>query len=216
MSDQNFESMRMAMVSNQLRTTAVNDPRVVAALRAVPREAFVPADRAATAYVDTMVPLGNGRFLNTPMATGRLITEAAPQPTDRALVIGAATGYSAALLARLVAHVVALDEDGTLLSTARAANLPANVDILEGPLAAGWAVDAPYDLILVDGAIETVPQPLIDQLAEGGRLAAAIIERGVNRLTIGRKGGGGYGETTFADADACPLPGFARPTVFTF
>lgn len=216
MSEQNFELMRMAMVSNQLRTTAVNDPRVIAALRAVPREAFVPVDRAATAYVDTMVPLGGGRFLNTPIATGRLITELEPQPGDQVLVVGAATGYSAALLAKLVSHVVALEEDAALAARARAAGLPANVEIVEGPLAAGWAAGAPYDLILVDGAIETVPQALIDQLAEGGRLAAAVVERGVNRLTIGRKGGGGYGEVSFADADACPLPGFAKPPVFTF
>lgn len=215
MSEHNFESMRMAMVSNQLRTTAVNDPRVVAALRAVPREAFVPADRATTAYVDTMVPLGNGRFLNTPIATARLITEAEPQPGDRVLVVGAATGYAAAVLARLVAHVAALEEDATLLKAGDGA-LPANVEIVHGSLAAGWAAGAPYDLILVDGAIETVPQALIDQLAEGGRLAAAVIERGVNRLTIGRKAGNGYGEITFADADACPLPGFAQPAAFTF
>lgn len=217
MSEQNSEAMRMAMVSNQLRTNAVNDPRVVAALRAVPREIFVPADRAATAYVDTAVPLGGGRFLNTPMATARLLTEAAPSPADRALVVGAATGYAAALLARLVAHVVALEADAALLARARRVGLPANVDVVEGPLAAGWAAGAPYDLILVDGAIETVPQLLIDQLADdGGRLAVAILEGGVSRLTIIRKAGGGHGASTFADVEACPLPGFARPAAFTF
>lgn len=216
MSDQNFEAMRMAMVSNQLRTTAVNDPRVIAALRAVPREAFVPAERKAIAYVDTLVPLGNGRSMNTPMATGRLLTEAEPVPGDRALVVGAATGYSAALLARLVGHVVALEEDAALLAQARQAGLAANVEIVEGPLATGWPAGAPYDLILVDGAIETVPQALIDQLAEGGRLAAAVIERGVSRLTVGRKAGGAYGAVAFADAEACSLPGFAKPAVFTF
>lgn len=216
MSEQNFEAMRMAMVSNQLRTNAVNDPRVVAALRAVPREIFVPADRAATAYVDTAVPLGGGRFLNTPMATARLLTEAEPAPADRALVVGAATGYAAALLARLVAHVVALEADAALLTRARRVGLPANVDVVEGPLASGWAAGAPYDLILVDGAIETVPEALTDQLADGGRLAVAILEGGVSRLTIVRKAGGGHGASTFADVEACPLPGFARPAAFTF
>lgn len=216
MSEQNFEAMRMAMVSNQLRTNAVNDPRVVAALRAVPREAFVPADRAATAYVDSAVPLGGGRFLNTPMATARLLTEADPAPADRALVVGAATGYAAALLARLVAHVVALEADAALLARARALGLPANVEIVEGPLAAGWAAGAPYDLILIDGAVETVPQALIDQLAEGGRIAAAILENGVSRLAIIRKAGGSHGAVPFADVEACPLPGFARPAAFTF
>lgn len=216
MTEQNFESMRMAMVSNQLRTTAVNDVRVVDAMRAVPREEYVPADRAAVAYVDTLVPLGGGRLLNSPMATGRLLTEIEAQPGDRALIVGAATGYSAALLAGLVAQVVALDEDAALTARARAAGLPANVTVVDGPLADGWAAGAPYDLIFIDGAIEQVPQTLIDQLADGGRLAAAVIERGVSRLSIGRKAGGGFGMIAFADAEAAPLPGFARPAAFTF
>ena len=216
MTEQNFESMRMAMVSNQLRTTAVNDVRVVDAMRAVPREDYVPADRAAVAYVDTLVPLGGGRLLNSPMATGRLLTEIEAQPGDRALIVGAATGYSAALLAGLVADVVALDEDAALTAKARAASLPANVTVVDGPLADGWAAGAPYDLIFIDGAIEQVPQALIDQLADGGRLAAAVIERGVSRLSIGRKAGGGFGMIAFADAEAAPLPGFARPAAFTF
>ena len=216
MTEQNFESMRMAMVSNQLRTTAVNDARVVDAMRAVPREDYVPTDRAAVAYVDTLVPLGGGRLLNSPMATGRLLTEIGAQPGDRALIVGAATGYSAALLARLVSHVVALDEDAGLIAKARAVGLPANVAVVEGPLAAGWASSAPYDLILIDGAVEQVPQALIDQLADGGRLAAAVIERGVSRLSIGRKAGAAFGMVAFADAEAAPLPGFARPAAFTF
>lgn len=216
MTEQNFESMRMAMVSNQLRTTAVNDVRVVDAMRAVPREDYVPADRAAVAYVDTLVPLGGGRLLNSPMATGRLLTEIEAQPGDRALIVGAATGYSAALLARLVNHVVALDEDAALTAKARAVGLPANVTVVDGPLAEGWATGAPYDLILIDGAVEQVPQALIDQLADGGRLGAAVIERGVSRLSIGRKAGAAFGMIAFADAEAAPLPGFARPAAFTF
>ncbi|MDX3883310.1 MULTISPECIES: protein-L-isoaspartate O-methyltransferase family protein [Edaphosphingomonas] len=214
--EQNFESMREAMVSNQLRTTAVNDVRVVDAMRAVPREAFVPANRAEVAYVDTLVPLGGGRSLNSPMATGRLLTEAQPRATDRALIVGSATGYAAALLSGLVAHVVALEEDVALVTAARSAGLPANVELVQGPLAAGWAQGAPYDLILVDGAIETLPQALVDQLGEEGRLAAAVVERGVSRLSVGRKVGGAFGLVAFADAEAAPLPGFAKPAVFKF
>lgn len=216
MTDQSFETMRLAMVSNQLRTTAVNDARVVAALRAVPREAFVPADRAVIAYVDNAIPLGGGRSLNAPMATGRLLTELATRPGDRALIVGAATGYSAALLARLVDNVVALEEDANLLGALRGASLNGNVSVAEGPLAAGWPDGAPYDVILIDGAVEQVPQALIDQLADGGRLAVAILERGVSRLSIGRKAGGAFGVVAFADADAAPLPGFAEPAGFQF
>ncbi len=211
MSEQGFETMRRAMVASQLRTTAVNDPRVVAAMAAVPRERFVPADRTAIAYADIAVPLGNGRALSPPMAVGKMLSELHPRPQDRALVIGAATGYSAAVLARLVGSVVALEEDGTLAAPGAADG----VRFVRGPLAEGWAADAPYDLILIDGAVEQVPEAIVDQLAEGGRLAAAILEAGVSRLSIGRRAGG-FGLAAFADADAAPLPGFAPPAVFRF
>lgn len=213
MTEQNFESMRRAMVASQLRTTAVNDPRVIAAMGVVPRERHVPAERAALAYVDTLVPLGGARWLNPPMVTGLLLTEAAPQPEDRALVVGSATGYAAAVLAQLVRSVVALEADSAL-----SANAPplANVEPVEGPLAEGWAAGAPYDLILIDGVIEALPDALIAQLAEGGRLATGLIERGVSRLVVGRRAAGGFGTTAFADAEAAPLPGFAPPPAFRF
>lgn len=212
MSEQSFEVMRRAMVASQLRTTAVNDPRVIAAMAAVPRERFVPAGRRNLAYADIAVPLGGGRALSPPMALGKMLTELRPQPGDRALVIGAATGYSAAVLARLVESVTALEEQ-TMAATATA---EPGVRYVHGPLADGWAEAAPYDLILIDGAVETVPQGIVDQLAEHGRLAAAVIEAGVTRLSIGRRSGAGFGLTAFADADAAPLPGFAPPAAFRF
>ncbi len=211
MTDQSFETMRRAMVASQLRTTAVNDPRVVAAMAEVPRERFVPADRAAIAYADIAVPLGGGRALSPPMALGKLLTELQLRPADRALVIGAATGYSAAILAKLVASVVALEEDAALNPAA-----PIGVRVVRGPLAEGWAEGAPYDAILIDGAVETVPEAIVAQLAEGGRLAAAVLEAGVSRLSVGRRAGAGFGLTAFADADAAPLPGFAPPPAFRF
>lgn len=207
-----FETMRRAMVSNQLRTTAVNDERVVAAMGAIARERFVPAARRGIAYVDTLVPLDGGRMLNAPMVTGRLLTEARPRPGERALVVGAATGYAAAVLERLVAVVIALEEASALAAVARAEGLT----VVEGPLAAGWASGAPYDLILVDGAIERVPDALVAQLVEGGRLATGIVERGLTRLAIGVRTGGGFGLTSFAEADAARLPGFAAPAGFVF
>lgn len=216
MTDFDFEHMRRAMVASQLRTTAVNDPRVIAAMGHVPRERFVPSENAAIAYIDRAIPLGSGRALNPPMTTGRLLTEAHPRAEDRALVIGGATGYAAALLAELVALVVSLEEDSALLQAARKAPVPANISLVEGALVTGWKKSAPYDLILIDGAVEYVPQPIIDQLAEGGRLAAAILDRGVARLSIGRRSGGGFGLVAFADADAAPLPGFSRPKSFSF
>ena len=216
MTNLDFNHMRQAMVANQLRTTAVNDARVIAAMGAVPRERFVPQESAALAYIDRAIPLGAGRALNPPMTTGRLLTEAHPKAEDSALVIGGATGYAAALLAELVASVVSLEEDAALLAVARQAPASTRVSIVEGPLAAGWKKKAPYDLILIDGAVEVVPQAIIDQLADGGRLAAAIVDRGVARLSLGKRSGKGFGLVAFADAEAVPLPGFTQPKSFSF
>jgi protein-L-isoaspartate(D-aspartate) O-methyltransferase len=216
MSDFDFEHMRRSMVASQLRTTGVADARVLAAVGAVPRERFVPPGREAMAYADMLVPLGGGRELNPVMAMARLLSEAGPRGHERALVVGAATGYSAAVLARVAASVVAVEEDEGLLAFAREALAGSGVELVEGPLAAGHAEGAPYDLILIDGAVESVPEALIGQLAEGGRLAAAIVDRGVTRLALGRRAGGGFGMTVFADAAAAMLPGFVRPKTFSF
>lgn len=211
-----FGAMRRAMVSNQLRTSGVNDPRVIAAMGEVPREAFVPQERAMLAYLDRPVPLGGGRALNPPLVLGRLLTEAGTRPEDRALVVGAGTGYAAAVMSKLVGSVVALEEDGMLAGKARAAGLPANVQLVEGPLADGWAGAAPYDLIYIDGSVERIPEALIAQLGEAGRLAAPLVERGVTRLAVGRRGGVGFGLVSVADAEAAALPGFERPREFSF
>ena len=213
MSELSFETMRRAMVASQLRTNAVSDNRVIAAMAEVPRERFVPADRAAIAYADIQVPLCAGRTLNPPMALGRMLTELQIRSTDRALVIGAATGYSAAVLARLAASVVALEEDEALVAQA---DFSSGARFVRGPLVEGWPDDAPYDAILIDGAVETVPQAIVAQLADGGRLAVAIVEAGVSRLSVGRRSGAGFGLAAFADADAAPLPGFAPPPAFKF
>ena len=211
-----FEHMRRAMIASQLRTTGTNDPAVLAAMGEVPRERFVPGAKAALAYADALVPLKPGRDLNSPMAIGRLLTEAAPRRGDRALVVGAATGYSAAVLVRIAGPVVAVEEDPELAAAAKAALAGSGVKLVEGPMEKGWRKGAPYDLILVDGAVDYVPDALIEQLADGGRLASAIVEDGVTRLAIGRKAGGGFAMAPFADAAAAVLPGFARPKAFTF
>jgi protein-L-isoaspartate(D-aspartate) O-methyltransferase len=215
--DQAFETMRQAMVASQLRTNAVSDPRVVAAMARVPRERFVSESRRPLAYVDIAVPLGGGRALSPPMVLGRLLTEAKPVPGDRALIVGAGTGYSAAVLAPLVSSVTALEEDSDL--AARARDLlggVASVTFVEGPLNRGWGDGAPYDLILIDGAVEQIPPALAEQLAPQGRLAAAIIERGVTRLAVGRRVGKDLAMAAFADAAAPVLPGFEPVAGFRF
>ena len=216
MTEHNFEHMRRAMVASTLRTTGVNDPRVLAAIGAVPRERFVPPERVAMAYADTMVPLGNGRDLNSPMALGRMLSEANPQEGERALVIGTATGYSAAVMARLVGSVVATEEDPALIEVARHALAGTGAKLVKTPLTLGYAADAPYDLIVIDGAVEFVPQPIIDQLADGGRLATAILDQGVSRISIGRRIGDSFGIAPITDWAAAILPGFIKPRAFSF
>jgi protein-L-isoaspartate(D-aspartate) O-methyltransferase len=216
MTEHNFDHMRRAMIANLLRTTGTNDPAVLAAIGEVPRERFIPEARMAMAYADAMVPLKPGRDLNNPMALGRLLTEAAPQQGERALVVGAATGYAAAVLSRLVGPIVAVEEDAELAAFARDALAGYPVTLIEGPLGEGHAAGGPYELILVDGAIEYVPDPLIAQLTDRGRLAAAMLDNGVSRLSLGRKAGEGFGTAAFTDAAAAVLPGFAKPKMFTF
>lgn len=213
----NFTRMREAMVASQLRTNAVSDTRVVAAMARVPREDFMPETQRRLAYRDTAVPIAHGRAANLPMATGKLLTRAEIRASDRVLLIGAAGGYTAALLAELAASVVAVESDPALVAIARPAlSAYANVELVEGDLTAGHASQAPYDLLVIDGAVEHVPDALIDQVKIGGRVVAGIADRGVTRLATGVRTAGGFGLTTFADIDCVPLPGFARPTAFTF
>ena len=215
--DSDMVAMRHAMVASQLRTNAVSDARVVAAMDAVPREAYLPEAVAELAYRDTAVPIAHGRAQNVPIATGRLLTQAELRATDRVLLIGAAGGYTAAVLARLVASVVAVESDAALAGLARTALASsANVTLVEGPLELGHASSAPYDVLVIDGAVEAVPDALIEQVAVGGRVVAGIVDRGVTRLSAGRRTAGGFGLLDFADIDCVALPGFARPRTFTF
>lgn len=212
-----FEAMRHAMVQSQLRTNAVNDPRVVTAMARVAREAFVPEAARRLAYRDTAVSIGNGRYLNLPMATGKLLTEAYLEPTDRVLLIGAAGGYTAAVLAGLVRSVVAVESDPDLAAHARAALADyGNVELVEGPLDQGHAAGAPYDVLIVDGCVESLSESLVGQIAAGGRVVTGLFERGVSRLASGRTIKSGFGLRAFADLDCVALPGFSAPRGFAF
>ena len=212
-----YDAMRHAMVQSQLRTNAVNDPRVVTAMARVPREKFVPSEVRRLAYRDTAVAIGNGRYLNVPIATGKLLTEAYLAPADRALLIGAAGGYAAAVLAGLVAAVIAVESDSDLAAHARTAlGGCANVTLIEGPLEDGYAKRAPYDVLVVDGCVEQLPASLVGQVAPGGRVVTGIVERGVRRLAAGRTVEGGFGLKAFADIDCVALPGFGVARGFSF
>ena len=204
-----FAVARRFMVESQLRPQAVINPAVLGAMDRIARERFVPAGQAALAYADRSVPLGNGRFLSPPVVTGRLLSELAPEPGERALIVGSASGYSAALLADMGVLVTALDTMAPL------AEVP-GVEFVSGPLTEGWAAGAPYDLVLIDAAIEYLPDAILDQLAPSGRLGAVLRDRGIDRLVIGRRTEQGFGLRSMADVDAPDLPGFERPVAFTF
>jgi protein-L-isoaspartate(D-aspartate) O-methyltransferase len=215
--EQNYSAMRAAMVASQLRTNNVSDPRVVSAMEVIARERFVPAERRALAYIDVPVSLGGGRSLNAPMATARLLTEAKLSPVDKLLIIGAATGYCAAVAAELVGSVTAVEEDKALLAQAQA-NLAgdARVSLVSGPLAAGWQAAGPYDVIIIDGAVEQVDPRITAQLVDGGRLLAGLDDGAITRLAAGRKAGNSCTLITFADVETVRLPGFETPKGFAF
>ena len=161
-----YAAARQLMVDGQVRPNKVNDARILAAMRSLPRERFVPADRAALAYSDEDVALGGGRFLMEPMVTARLVQMAAVQDGERALVVGAGTGYGAALLALCGATVTALESDPALLAIARVVvpSLTGGVAIVEGNLADGWKATAPYDVILIEGAVPELPPAVVAQI----------------------------------------------------
>lgn len=213
----NYEAMRNAMVASQLRTNAVSDQRVVAAMARVPRETFIPTERRELAYRDTAILLGGGRSVNLPMATGRLLTEAYLTATDRVLLIGAATGYTAAVLSEIVADVVAVESNAALVAIAREtlAGVP-NVRVIEGPMQDGYAEGAPYDVLIVDGAIAQIPELLVAQVRTDGRVVSGLADQGVTRLASGRKTEGGFALAAFVDVDCVALPGFDIPQPFRF
>lgn len=209
---QDFSLARRAMVDNQLRPQGVTDRGVLAAMAKVERERFVPERARALAYFDRPLRIAEGRAMMPPAELGRLLTELAPQPGERALVVGSGTGYSAALLTEIGLDVVALESDATLAAAANAAG----VETVVGELSKGWATGAPFDLILMDGAVEEIPASFTKQLAPDGRIAGAIVDRGVTRLVVGRSANGVIGLRSIADADVEVLPGFERPRAFTF
>jgi protein-L-isoaspartate(D-aspartate) O-methyltransferase len=215
-----FAALRRMMVDGQVRTADVTDPRLLAALLALPREKFFPENKTALAYLDLDVavsePGAPARRLLKPMVLAKLISAAGIAETDHVLDVGCATGYSTALLARLAGSVVGLEEDAALARQASAAltGVP-NARIVTGPLARGCPDQAPYDLILLEGSCDVVPGVLFDQLKLGGRLAC-VIGRGPGKATIYRRIEGDLSHRVVFDAAAATLPGFAKPPQFVF
>jgi protein-L-isoaspartate(D-aspartate) O-methyltransferase len=216
-----FSAARRNMVDGQVRTADVTDLRLIAAMLEVPRERFVPPSATALAYLDLDLPVGEGalasRRLLKPMVLAKLIHAADVNGTDRVLDVGCAFGYGAAVLARIAAQVVALEQDATLVAAARAAlsSLP-NVTVVSGPLVASWPDAAPYDVILLEGATEIEPLTFRDQLKDGGRLVCVLGAGPGASAMLYRRSGTEMGGRPIFDASASVLPGFAKRPEFAF
>lgn len=219
-----FSAARRMMVDGQIRTADVTDRRILGAFEDIPRERFLPSATAAIAYLDLNATVtGEGvcpvRRLLTPMVLARLIQAAAITGTDRVLVVGCTTGYSAAIVSRLAGSVVALEEDAGLARQARRtlADLAiANVEVVEGPLTAGWPGRAPYEAVLFEGAIAVLPPSFAGQMAEGGRLVAVEGVPPALKAMLHVCAEGELSGRPIFDAAAPALPGFEKAPAFVF
>ena len=211
---------RHNMVSGQIRTNRVTDERLIEAMEEIPRELFVPRAKRGVAYVDEDVEIASGRYLMEPMVLARLVQEAEITASDVVLDVGCGTGYASAVMARLAGTVIALDVDDTLAAEAEQALSAVGADnalVVTGPLADGFAEQAPYDVILVGGAVDHLPQALADQLAEAGRIVGVVHEPGtVGQATLWARHRGALSSRSLFEASLPPLPGIVRPPQFEF
>ncbi|OQP88032.1 protein-L-isoaspartate O-methyltransferase [Rhizobium rhizosphaerae] len=217
-----FEAARIKMVDNQVRTTDVTSHPVLSAFLTVPREAFVPEEMKALAYIDTDVKVSaanGGRYVMEPSPLAKLVQLAAIEPGDAILEIGSNSGYGAAILSRIGGSVVALESDGALAAQAKttlAALGYDNVTVVEGPLEAGHAAGAPYEVIFLHGAVETVPDAIFAQLKDGGRLVAVVGYGNASRAKLFLREGGIVSESPAFNTAVKPLPGFRLTREFVF
>jgi protein-L-isoaspartate(D-aspartate) O-methyltransferase len=220
-----FRTARRAMVDGQVRTSDVTHLGIIAAMLDIPREDFVPEAQAAFAYLDRDVPIadanatGPARYLMKPMVLARLIQAANLVPADRVLVIGAGTGYSAAVLSRLAARVTALEENESLFHRARSvlSSLGGhNINVIQGYLTDGAPDSGPYDVIMIDGGVETVPDALGAQLSPRGRLLAVEVTGPVGKAKLFQPVSGRFSGRELFDASAPVLPGFGVAPAFVF
>ena len=215
-----YKRARHNMVESQLRTNKVNDQRILRAFETLPRERFVPEVAQGYAYIDEDLALTQQRAMLEPLVLARLVQEAMVEPSDIVLDIACGSGYACAVLASLAATVIGVESDAFLIE--KGSRLLRELDItnaviMEGELTDGAAQHGPYNVILIEGAIEELSPPLLDQLADGGRLATVVVGRdGVGRATLFRRDGEVVSSRELFDASVTPLAGFAKPASFVF
>lgn len=216
-----FSQARRHMIDSQVLPNRVTDDRVIDAMSDLPREAFLPKRLHGIAYADEALSIAPGRAIMEPMIIARLLQAAKCGADDVALVVGCGAGYTSALLAKLLNTVVAVEQDTDLIKLAEAAFQEAGMDtvaVMEGALAEGYPDQAPYDVIFLNGAVEHVPQTLLDQLSDGGRLVAIEMEAGATMgdAVVETRLGGTFARRSLFEAGTPALPGFSRAEEFVF
>ncbi len=214
-----FARARDIMVESQVRTADVTDTRIIHAMRTLPRERFVPAQKRMIAYGDLEVDVAAGRSLMRPRYVAKLLQELAPQANERALEIAGATGYGAAVLATCCKDVITLDPDSSLSFAAGAAIESCglkNVKSVSTPAVEGWRDEGPYDVILLNGAAEVVPEAWLAQLAPGGRLGVIVRQGAAGAARIYTRSDDAVAYRTAFDAAPPVAPGLERPPAFAF
>jgi protein-L-isoaspartate(D-aspartate) O-methyltransferase len=213
-----FAARRTMMVDTQVRPSDVTKFPIIDAMLSVPREVFVPREQAEAAYISENVPIAPGRVVLEPRTLGKLLDALNIAGNELVLDIGAGYGYSSALVARMAEAVIAVEEDETLAAEAQSILSDQNADnvvVHTGPLTDGAAQHGPYDLIMIQGGVERVPDALLDQLKEGGRIGCVFMEGALGVVRIGYKIDGDVTWRFAFNASAPVLPGFAKEAVFT-
>jgi len=214
-----FDTAREAMIDGQLKPNKVVSHAVIAAIRAVPREIFVPKSKRAMAYIDEDIEITPGRWLMEPVVFARLLEAAEIKKTDAVLDIGCLFGYSTAVFAQLAGVVVGIEDDEKTVSRANEMLTQLELGtaaVVESTLTKGYAKEAPFDVIYIAGAVERIPHAIVDQLADGGRLITVQIKNGVGRAVLGKKVAGVFGLSAFMDAHVPLLDPFSLPDTFSF
>ena len=211
MTQEDFAQQREQMVETQLESRDIQSERVLEAMKKVPRHLFMPASVRQYAYVDSPVPIGKGQTISQPYIVGLMTQTVDPKPGDRALEVGPGSGYQAAVLGELVQEVYTIEIIPDLAERAEKALAESgydNVEVRQGDGYQGWPEKAPFDIILITAAPEEIPQPLIDQLAEGGRLVVPVGPQGeIQTLTLVTREKGEVKKTYITDVRFVPMTG---------